>query len=142
MRSSPPNSHIDRAKPGSSGEGDFFHVEVRPASAFETFRTQDVGTKGGIERVAGQRKSGSWATQKWLISKHHAHVENGWLIADSEDARQVLEGLGSAPRHVEADRFAAKPGHNVPEADKPTPAQTKARRRNIRKAQAARHAGG
>ena len=134
------HAHTARAKPGTSGEGDFFHVEVRPAGTFETFRTQDVGTKGGIERVAGRRESGSWATQKWLISKRHAHIERGRLVADTEDARQVIEGLGSTPRHVEADRFEAKPRLDVPEKDKPTPAQNRARRQNIKKAQAARNA--
>ena len=42
------------------------------------------------------RESGSWDTQKWLIGKHHAHIEHGRLIADTEDARQVIEQLGSA----------------------------------------------
>ena len=136
-----PTTHSSRAKPGSSGEGDFFHIEVRPKGEFKTFRTQDVGKQGGIERVAGKRESGSWATQKWLIGKHHAHIEHGRLVADTEDARQVIEQLGSALHHIEADRFAAKPRHDVPEKDKPTPAQKRARRENIKKAQAARHAG-
>lgn len=48
-----------RAKPGSRGGGEFFHIEVRPRRQFKTFRTQDVGRKGGIERVAGKRGSGS-----------------------------------------------------------------------------------
>lgn len=128
----------DRAKPGSSGAGEFFHIEVRPKGEFKTFRTQDVGESGGIERVAGKRSSGSWDTQKWLISKEHAHLEDGKLIADSADARKVFEQLGSAPTHVGADRFKAKPRPNVPEGDKPTAAQKKARERNIEKAQQAR----
>ena len=128
-----------RAKPGSKGGGDFFHIEVRPRSEFKTFRTQDVGSGGGIERVAGKRQSGSWDTQKWLIGKSHAHVENGRLVADSAEARHVLETLGSAPKHIEADRFRAKPRPNLPESEKPTPAQRRARRENIKKAQAARH---
>jgi hypothetical protein len=127
------------AKPGSKGGGEFFHIEVRPKSEFTTFRTQDVGHSGGIERVAGRRGSGSWDTQKWLIGKDHAHVEGGRLVADSADARHVLDALGSAPKHVEADRFRARPRPNVPESEKPTPAQRRARRRNIKKAQAARH---
>jgi hypothetical protein len=132
----------DRAKLGSSGEGDFFHIEVRPKGEFQTFRTQDIGEEGGIERVAGQRSSGSWDTQKWLISKKHAHIgDNGKLVADTKDAREVLDRLGSTPEHVEADRFKAKPRPNVPESDKPTPAQDRARHENIKKAQAARHKG-
>lgn len=128
-----------RTKPGTTGEGNFFHIEVRPKEQFKTFRTQDVGERGGIERVAGKRASGSWDTQKWLIGKEHAHVEDGHLVPDSEDARRVLEGLGSTPRHIGGDRFEAKPRPNVPESEKPTPAQQRARQSNIKKAQAARH---
>jgi hypothetical protein len=50
-----------RAKPGARGGGQFFHIEVRPRRQFKTFRTQDVGRKGGIERVAGRCGSGSLA---------------------------------------------------------------------------------
>lgn len=128
----------DRAKPGSSGEGEFFHIEVRPKGDFKTFRTQDVGESGGIERVAGKRSSGSWDTQKWLISKEHAHIEGNRLVADAADARHVLDELGSAPDHIGADRFRARPRPDVREEDKPTAAQKQARRENIRKARAAR----
>src|SRR6185295_14374887 len=69
------------AKPGTNGNGEFFHVVVRPKAEFSSFRTQDVGKPGGIERVAGQRANGSWSTQKWLISKTMAHVEDGELFA-------------------------------------------------------------
>ena len=129
-----------RAKPGARGGGAFFHIEVRPRRAFKTFRTQDVGRKGGIERVAGKRGSGGWDTQKWLIGKDHAHREGSRLVADSADARRILKMLGSSPTHVRGDRFRARPRPNVPERTKPTAAQRRARRRNIRKAQAARHA--
>jgi hypothetical protein len=129
-----------RAKPGTTGKGEFFHIEVRPKSQFKTFRNQDVGKKGGLERVAGKRASGSWDTQKWLISKEHAHVERGRLVPDTADARKVLASLGSAPRHISGDRFKAKDRPNVPEAKKPTPAQKRAQQRNIRKAQMAKRA--
>jgi hypothetical protein len=129
-----------RAKPRTTGKGEFFHIEVRPRSEFKIFRNQDVGEKGGIERVAGRRATGGWDTQKWLISKEHAHIEGGRLVPDTEDARKVLESLGSVPTHISADRFEAKDRPNVPEAEKPTPAQKRAQQRNIRKAQAARHA--
>lgn len=128
-----------RSKPGTSGQGEFFHIEVRPREEFKTFRTQDVGRQGGIERVAGKRGSGSWDTQKWMISKEHAHLDDGKLIPDTEDAREVLKELGSSPHHVDGDRFKAEPRPNVPESEKPTPAQERARHRNIQKAQAARH---
>lgn len=127
----------NRAKPGTSGSGDYYHIEVRPRSQFTTFRTHDIGDPGGIQRVAGKRSSGSWDTQKWLIGKRHAHVEEGRLVADSREARTVLRNLGSQVKHLRADRFKAKPRPDVPERKKPTEAQKKARRRNIRKAQAA-----
>lgn len=94
-----------------------------------------------MERVSGKRSSGSWDTQKWLISKKMAHVENGKLVADHDDARGVLDDLGSAPKHISADRFKAKPRPNVPEREKPTKAQREARQENIKKAQAASHGG-
>ncbi len=126
-----------RAKPGAKGGGRFFHVEVRPRGEFEIFRMQDVGGRGGIERLAGQRASGSWDTVKWLIGKRHAHVENGRLVADTDEARKVLGMLGSAPRHVLGDRFKAKARTDIPERLKPTPAQRRAQTANIKKAQAA-----
>lgn len=126
--------HKARAKPGAGGGGRFFHIEVRPARNFVRFRVQALGGTGGIERVAGQRASGSWDTQKWLIRKDQAHVENGTLVPDAGDARELLSSLGSAARQVIGDRFKAKPRRNIQESDKPTPTM----RRNIRKAQAAR----
>jgi hypothetical protein len=127
-----------RKTPGTGGTGAYYHVEVRPRSEFTTFRTQDVGRKGHIQRVAGRRSSGSWATTKWLISKDDAHVRNGRLVADSPEARKLLNTLGSTPRHTSGDRFKASDRPNVPERKKPTAAQKRARARNIRKAQSAR----
>ena len=103
-----------------------------------TFRYQDVGEKGHIQRLAGRRSSGSWDTQVWLISKEDAHLEGDTLIPDTEDARSLIEGLGSKPKHVKEDVFEAKDRPNVPESEKPTEAQQKARLENIKKAQQAR----
>ncbi len=128
-----------RKKPGTTGQGNFYHVEVRPTGEFATFRTQDVGRPGHVERVAGRRSSGSWDTVKWLISKRDAHLSGDRLVADTAAARAVIKGLGSTPRHVRGDRFKAKPRRNVPEREKPTPAQQRARKANIKKAQAARY---
>lgn len=128
-----------RKRPGTTGRGGYYHVEVRPKTEFVTFRTQDVGRRGHIQRVAGKRSSGSWATVKWLIGKEDAHVQNGKLVPDTRDAKQVLGQLGSRPIHTQGDRFKAKPRPNVPERAKPTAAQQRARRANIKKAQAARH---
>src|SRR6266498_1305375 len=128
-----------RKKPGSGGQGDYYHIEVREGDDFETYRTQDVGEAGHLQRVAGKRSSGSWATVKWLISKEDAHVEDGKLVGDTRDAKDLLKKLGSHPVHKSGNRFEAKDRPNVPERAKPTPAQTRARRENIKKAQAARH---
>jgi hypothetical protein len=128
----------ERKKPGSTGEGNYYHIEVRPRSEFTTFRTQDVGDPGHVQRVAGRRSSGSWATVKWLIGKQDAHIQDGKLIPDTKDAREVISQLGSKPVHLSGDRFKANPRRNVPEDEKPTPAQKRARSSNIKKAQAAR----
>jgi hypothetical protein len=127
----------ERKRPGAGG-GNFYRVEVRPKTEFVTFRTQDVGGKGHIERVAGKRESGSWATVAWLIGKSDAHISGRKLVADSRDAKQLLQKLGSEPVHRSGDRFEAKDRPNVPERAKPTSAQKSARSKNIKKAQAAR----
>lgn len=128
-----------RKKPGSGGQGDYYHVEVRDRGDFETFRTQDVGEAGHLQRVAGKRSSGSWATVKWLIGKEDAHVEDGKLVGDTKDASDLIKKLGSQPVHISGDRFKAQDRKDVPERSKPTGAQTRARRENIKKAQAAPH---
>jgi hypothetical protein len=125
-----------RQRPGAGG-GSFYRVEVRPKTEFVTFRTQDVGSKGHIERVAGKRASGSWATAAWLIGKQDAHVSGRKLVADSRDAKNLLKKLGSEPVRRSGDRFQAKDRPNVPERAKPTAAQKRARTKNIKKAQAA-----
>jgi len=128
-----------RKKPGSTGKGEYYHIEVRPKSQFVSFRTQDVGRKGHIQRVAGKRSSGSWSTAKWLIGKEDAHVQGGKLVLDTKAAKEVIKQLGSQPAHMIGDRSKASPRPDVPERAKPTPAQQRARRENIKKAQAARH---
>lgn len=131
-------SSSSRRSPGSGGQGQYYHVEVRPGEDFVTFRTQDVGDPGHIQRVAGKRETGSWATVKWLIDKNDAHVEGDTLVGDTSDAKDVLKKLGSKALHKSGDRFEAKPRRNVPEKSKPTAAQKRARSQNIKKAQTAR----
>jgi hypothetical protein len=126
-----------RAKPGAKGEGEYYRIVVRPKEQFVTFRYHDVGRTGHIQRLAGQRASGSWADQAWLISKGDAHLESGRLVADSAAARKVLNVIGPAKK-VKGDIFDGHPRKNVPEKEKPTPAQRRARITNIRKAQQAR----
>lgn len=140
MATTATRAHKSRAKPGAGGGGRFFHVEVRPPRNFIRFRVQALGGSGGIERVAGQRASGSWDTQKWLIRKDKAHVENGTLVPDVADARELLASLGSAARQVVGDRFKARPRRDIPERAKPTAAMRRARLANIGKARAARQA--
>lgn len=127
-----------RAEPGTGGSARFFRIVLGPKQRFETFRTQDVGKPGGIERVAGKRKNGSWGTQTWLVSKKEAHVEGNTLVPDTQDVKELFIHLGSKPRRVKADIFEAKDRPNVPERAKPTAAQKKAWAQNIKKAQAAR----
>lgn len=66
-------------------------------------------------------------------------MENGRLVADTPDVAAVLEKIGPV-RQMDADRFKGHPRRNVPEKDKPTPAQKRAQQANIRKAQAKRAA--
>jgi hypothetical protein len=136
-RSVKARAKIRRAKPGAKAGGRFFHIEIRPSRDFIAFRVQDVGRRGGVERVAGRRANGSWDTAKWLVEKTHAHVEGERLVADSAEARKVLATLDSVPVHVSGDRFRAKPRRNIPESEKPTPAMRHAQLANIRKAQTA-----
>lgn len=128
-----------RAEPGTTGKGNYYRIIVRPKEQFTSFRTQDVGDPGGLQRVTGRRSSGSWATQAWLVSKDYAHVEGDTLVADSKEARDLIGSLGSQPVHKKGDIFTAKDRKNVPEKSKPTPAQKRAQQENIKKAQAARH---
>ena len=127
-----------RKKPGSTGKGKFYRIMVRPKSEFVTFRVQDVGAKGGLERLAGKRTSGSWDTVSWLISKEDAKVKDGHLMITDPNARSVLKSLSGHIYHVKGDIFKAHPRKNVPEAAKPTPAMRRARKANITKAQKAR----
>ncbi|MEO8638241.1 MAG: hypothetical protein ABI430_05085 [Candidatus Taylorbacteria bacterium] len=128
-----------RKKPGSTGKGKFYRIEVRPKGEFTSFRVQDVGKPGGLERLAGRRSSGSWDTVTWLISKEDAHVaKNGALVIEGEKARSVLKQIRGKITHVKADIFKAYPRRNIPESEKPTPAMRKAEMANIKKAQEAR----
>src|SRR5436309_875902 len=75
-----------RKRPGAGG-GKFYRIQVRPKSEFVTFRTQDVGELGHLERLAGKRSSGSWDTQAWLIAKEDAHVHGNTLVIDHPKSR-------------------------------------------------------
>lgn len=127
-----------RKRPGAGG-GNFYRIQIRPKSGFTTFRTQDVGKKGNLERVAGKRSSGSWDTVTWLISKEDAHIKGENLIIDDPKVKTLLKQIRGQIIHKKGDVFTALPRRNVPEREKPTQAQKRAQMRNIRLAQAARH---
>lgn len=127
-----------RKAPGTTGKGKFFRIEVRPKGDFKKFRIQDVGKKGGLERLAGQRPSGSWGTVSWLISKDVAHTERGKLVIDDKKAQSALKQIRGPIVHVKGDVFHAHPVRNIPEREKPTPAMRRAQKANIKKAQKAR----
>ena len=108
-----------RKAPGSSGSGDYYHVEIRPGEEFVTFQTQDVGRRGHIQRVAGRRSSGYWTTVKWLIGKEDAHIQDEKLVPDTKAAKEVIKQLGSQPVRLIGDRFRARPKPNISESIKP-----------------------
>lgn len=129
-----------RTKPGLGGSGKFYRIEIRPKSDFTSFRTQDVGGKGGLERLAGRRSSGSWATVAWLVDKKNARVSTSGelLITDPKERAALTKALRGKILKVKGDIFKAHPAKNVPEKAKPTPAMKRAQKANIKKAQAAR----
>ncbi len=126
-----------RKAPGSTGKGKFYRIELRPKGGFTRFRMQDVGQKGGLERLAGRRSSGSWDTVSWLISKDKAAVVRGHLKITGAKEKSVLKQIKGHIVHIKGDIFKAHP-RNVPEAMKPTAAMRRAQRANIKKAQKAR----
>jgi|GEM_PF-2710279 len=65
----------------------------RVNSEFVTFRTQDVGEQGHLERIAGKRSNGSWDTAVWLIAKEDAHVQGKTLVIDNPKSRTVLKQI-------------------------------------------------
>lgn len=130
-----------RARPGAGG-GAFYRIEVRPKREFVTFRTQDVGEPGHLERIAGKRSSGRWDTATWLVGKRDAHISGDRLVIDSPRVKTALKQIGGPILHKRGDVFTALPRRDVPEREKPTAAQTRTRMQNIKKAQRARRAGG
>lgn len=126
-----------RKRPGAGG-GKFYRIEIRPKGEFVTFRTQDVGDVGHLERIAGKRSSGSWDTATWLVAKEDAHVSGGKLVIDDAKSWSILKQIRGPIVHKKGDVFSAHPRKNVPESAKPTDAQTKAQKKNIKKAQEAR----
>ena len=134
----PQTKRRTRKAPGSSGRGDYYHVEVLPGEEFVTFQTQDVGRRGHIQRVAGKRSSGYWTTVKWLIGKEDAHIQDEKLVPDTKAAKNVINQLGSQPVRLVGDRFKAKPKPHGSETIKPTFTEGRTRRENVKKTQPSR----
>ena len=97
-----------RAKPGSTGEGEYYRVVIRDKKQFKTFRNHDIGDKGHIQRLAGKCSDGSWDTQAWLISKDDAHKSGQTLVADTDDAKAVFDEFKTKPKALKGDIFQAK----------------------------------
>jgi len=110
---------------------------VRPNQKFTSYRVQDVGKRGHLERLAGRRASGSWDTVSWLVSKKDAHKKGKTLVIKDTKARTALKQIKGPIRHVKGDIFRAH-AKNVPERLKPTLAMRRAQKKNIKKAQRAR----
>lgn len=127
-----------RRKPGTTGLGKYFRVVLRRKEQFTSFKVHDVGEKGGLQRVAGRRSSGSWDTQAWLISKDIAKREGTTIVGTSKSSKDLLEKLGSKPKFLKGDIYTAKDVPNVPESEKPTLKQKLAWKKNIAKAQRAK----
>ncbi len=123
-----------RAKIGSKGTGEFYRIVVRDKNDFQMFRNQDVGDPGHIERIAGKRNNGRWATQTWLVSKEDAKKEGNKLVPVTDDAKKLFDMLGSELEWQRGDIFKAKDRPNVPEDSKPTPEQKRAWNKNLIKA--------
>ena len=56
-----PEEGRKRKKPGTGGEGDYYHVELSPKGDYMTFRTQDVGARGtfSASRASGRTARGT-----------------------------------------------------------------------------------
>lgn len=135
----PTPTHLQRKKPGSTGKGKFYHIEIRPKSEFITFRMQDVGDPGGLERLAGKRRSGSWDTVAWLVSKEVAHIdEDGHLKIDDVKARSVLKSLSEPIIHVKGDIYRAYSRKNIPKSAKLIPAMRRSEKTSTKKVQVTR----
>lgn len=99
----------ERKEPGSTGKGEFYHIELLPSDDYVKVRNHDVGEKGWLERVAGMREDGERDTIGWLVSKDDAHVRDGKLILDEEKMKDLLDEISWDIVHVKGDIFKAEP---------------------------------
>lgn len=116
---SSPKTHEVRQAPGSTGLGNFYHIIIRPKEQFNSFRVQDVGKHGGLERVAGHRPDGSWDTQAWLVEKKDARVIGGKLMLGG-GAKSLLNQIDGVITHLQGDIWKAHVKHKIPVHERPT----------------------
>jgi hypothetical protein len=125
-------------KISKKNKSNYFRIIVRPKDEFSSFRYQDVGEPGHIQRLTGRRQDGSWDTQAWLISKQDAHVEDDRLITDTKEARELVKQLEADLKYVRENVFEAKSFRNVPQKVGTRAKKHDVRRENIRDAITAR----
>lgn len=54
-------------------KGNQVRIRVLDPRRFTKFRTQDVGKKGKLQRIAGYSKDGKWKTQSWRLNLKDYH---------------------------------------------------------------------
>lgn len=99
---------VVRKKPSTGGAGKFYRIELSPGSKFKMYRNQDVGGKGGLERVAGKTANNAWKTAAWLVSKTGAKVKDGKLVITDPKMKTLLKSISSSIEHVKGDIFKGK----------------------------------
>ncbi len=92
--------------PTSARRAAQFRIKVRERAGFEDLRMENVDKHGHVQSVMGYR-DGRWHTVTLLVDKNAAHVENGRLVADMDEAEWALDSIGGAPRQVTNDHFVA-----------------------------------
>lgn len=100
---------IHRKEPGSTGEGQYFHIIVRPKEELTLFNTRDVGRPGHSLLVLGKSKEGKWLTHKWLINKNDAYINpEGKLQSDDFKVQRILDYCDGCLVHKEKDIFEVR----------------------------------
>jgi len=97
-----------RALPGTTGEGNFYRIVIRPKSQFILFRNHDVGGIGHIERIAGKRSDGTWDTQCWLVDKKDAKIIDNHLTSKIDSVKELFSTFEHPPEFVKGDIFKTK----------------------------------
>lgn len=85
--------------------GEYYRIILRPREMFVSFQIHEPDQPNMLLRLSGKRKDGSWSTQAWLINKSGAHVEGDRLVADAEEVKKLLKGLGTNVIQIDEDIF-------------------------------------